>query len=162
MATLRTTGMHHTSLVVSDMERSLRFYRDQLGLEVVIDTEMSGAMLDREVALAGAHIRMVELRVGDAKTFLELLQYNSPPGKPFPGDFQCCDVGAPHIAFIVPDIQDAYRRLSSEGVKFTFPPQNVDSGVFSGSKTAYCYDPDGMIAELWQLSPGEMSVPLSD
>jgi catechol 2,3-dioxygenase-like lactoylglutathione lyase family enzyme len=135
------------------MERSLRFYRDQLGLEVVVDTEMQGEMLDREVALEGSHIRVIELKVGEANAFLELLQYYSPPGKPFPDDFRCCDVGAPHIAFIVPDIEEAYKRLSSEGVRFTSPPQDVDSGAFTGSKTVYCYDPDGMIAELWELPP---------
>ncbi len=67
--TLKATGIHHTSLVVSDMDRSLGFYRDQLGLEVVIDTEMQGEMLDREVALDGSHIRMVELKVGEATAY---------------------------------------------------------------------------------------------
>jgi catechol 2,3-dioxygenase-like lactoylglutathione lyase family enzyme len=135
------------------MDRSLWFYRDLLGLEVFIDTEMRGEMLDREVALDGAHIRVVELKVGQANVFLELLQYFSPDGRPFPGDFRCSDVGAPHIAFIVPDIEEAHRTLSAAGIRFTWPPQDVDAGAFAGSKTAYCYDPDGMIAELWQL-PG--------
>jgi glyoxylase I family protein len=148
---IRTLGMHHTSLVVSDMERSLGFYRDQLGMEVFIDTDMQGEMLDREVALEGAHIRVVELKVGEANTFLELLQYYSPDGRPFPPDFRCSDVGAPHIAFVVDDIEDAYQKMTAAGVRFTWPPQDVDAGAFAGSKTAYCYDPDGMIAELWQM-----------
>ena len=148
---LKAIGIHHTSLVVSDMERSLTFYRDKLGLVVVVDTEMSGEMLDKEVALEGAHIRVVELRVGGANVFLELLQYYTPQGKPFPWDFRCCDTGAPHIAFVVPDIEAAHMELSSVGVRFTAPPQDVDSGAFIGCKTAYCYDPDGMVAELWEL-----------
>ncbi|MCC7105584.1 MAG: VOC family protein [Chloroflexi bacterium] len=133
------------------MDRSLRFYRDLLGMEVAVDTEMQGEMLDREVALQGAHIRVVELKVGQANAYLELLQYYAPPGKPFPRDFRCCDTGAPHIAFLVPDIQRAYEELSAAGVRFTSPPQDVDSGAFRGSKTVYCYDPDGLIAELWEL-----------
>ncbi len=40
------TGIHHTSLVVSDLERSLTFYRDLLGMTVAIDTEMSIPMND--------------------------------------------------------------------------------------------------------------------
>lgn len=151
-AGVRATGIHHTSLVVSDMERSLRFYRELLGMEVAVDTEMKGEMLDREVALQGAHVRVVELQVGESSAFLELLHYYSPAGKPFPADFRCCDTGAPHVAFVVPDLQRAYEQLSAAGVRFTAPPQDVDSGAFAGSKTAYCYDPDGIVVELWQLT----------
>lgn len=146
---VRVNGIHHTSLVVSDMERSLRFYRDLLGMEVVVDTDMQGEMLDNEVALKGSHIRVVELNCR-ASAFLELLQYYAPPGKPFPADFRCCDTGAPHIAFLVDDIQAAYQQLSAAGVRFTYPPQDVDAGAFAGSKTVYCYDPDGIVIELWE------------
>lgn len=145
------TGIHHTSLVVSDLERALTFYRDLLGMTVAIDTDMSGEMLDREVALKGAHIRVVELSPGGLAPYLELLQYYSPSGKPFPPDARCCDVGMPHVAFIVPDIKDIYQQLSQQGVKFTAPPQYVDAGAFQGYRTAYCYDPDGIVVELWQM-----------
>ena len=145
------TGIHHTSLVVSDLERSLKFYRDLLGMTVAIDVEMSGEMLDLEVALSGARVRVVELDPGGRAPYLELLQYYSPAGKPFPSDARCCDVGMPHIAFLVPDIQDMYQRLSQQGVRFTAPPQYVDAGAFQGCRTAYCYDPDGIVVELWQM-----------
>ena len=145
------TGIHHTSLVVSDLEKSLKFYRDMLGMTIAVDTEMSGEMLDREVALTGAHVRVVLLSHDGKPPYVELLQYYSPLGKPYPHDARCCDVGFPHIAFIVPDIQDVYRRLSQQGVKFTAPPQDVDAGAFRGSQTVYCYDPDGIVVELWQM-----------
>ena len=145
------TGIHHTSLVVSDMKRALKFYRDLLGMTVAIDTEMSGEMLDEEVVLTGARVRVVELSMKGPAPYLELLQYYSPPGKPYPPDARCCDVGIPHVAFLVPDIQDMYQRLSQQGVEFTAPPQYVDAGAFQGCQTVYCYDPDGMVVELWQM-----------
>lgn len=145
------TGIHHTSLVVSDLEKSLKFYRDMLGMTIAVDTEMSGEMLDREVALTGAQVRVVLLSHDGKPPYVELLQYYSPLGKPYPHDARCCDVGFPHIAVIVPDIQDVYRRLSQQGVKFTAPPQYVDAGAFRGSQTVYCYDPDGIVVELWQM-----------
>jgi hypothetical protein len=46
------------------MEQSLRFYRDLLGITVAIDAKMSGEMLDKEVVLTGAHLRLVELIPG--------------------------------------------------------------------------------------------------
>ncbi len=145
------TGMHHTSIVVSDMDRSLGFYRDQLGMTLAVDAIMSGEMLDREVALTGARLRVVELAPGNSGSYLELLQYYSPPGKPFPADARCCDVGMPHVALIVSDIQEIYDELKEQGVNFTAPPQFVDAGAFRGCRTAYCYDPDGIVVELWQM-----------
>ncbi len=149
------TGIHHTSLVISDMGRSLKFYRDLLGMTVAIDTVMSGEMLDSEVALKGARLRVVELTPGDGPPYVELLQYYNPPGKPFPKDARCCDVGMPHIALIVPNIREAYDRMRKEGIRFTGPPQYVDAGEFKGCLTVYCYDPDGLVVELWQMPDRE-------
>jgi catechol 2,3-dioxygenase-like lactoylglutathione lyase family enzyme len=57
----------------------------------------------------------------------------------------------PHVALIVPDIQSAYNTLRKQGVNFTAPPQFVDAGAFRGCWTVYCYDPDGIVVELWQM-----------
>lgn len=147
------TGMHHVSRGVSDMDRSLAFYRDLLGMEVALDTEMAGEMLDRETGLAGARLRFVLLRASGTAPFLELLQYRSPEGKPYPVDASPADVGAHHVALVVNDIRAAHERLTAAGVRFTWPPQEVDSGTLRGHWTAYCFDPDGLVIELWQL-PG--------
>jgi catechol 2,3-dioxygenase-like lactoylglutathione lyase family enzyme len=143
-------GMHHTSRTVSEMERSLAFYRDLLRMRVVLDTEMSGEMLEREVAMAGAHLRFVLLDSG-GDTFLELLQYYSPPGEALPESAKPADVGAHHVALLVDDIVSAHKTLVDHGVEFTDAPQEVDAGFFRGHWTAYCYDPDRLIVELWQL-----------
>ena len=147
------TGMHHVSRGVSDMDAALGFYRDLLGMEVVLDTEMSGEMLDAEVGLDGAKLRFVLLRGSGAMPFLELLQYRAPAGRPHPADATPADVGAHHIALVVNDIRVAHERLAAGGVRFTAPPQEVDSGTLRGHWTAYCFDPDGQVVELWQL-PG--------
>ncbi len=144
-------GVHHVSRSVGDMERSLAFYRDLLGFEVVLDTEMSGRMLELEVGLEGAHLRLVELAAGDGQTMLELLQYLSPVPAADAG-LQPCDVGAHHVAILVEDIAAAHRALATAGVVFTHAPQEVDAGYFRGHRTAYCFDPDGQIVELWQTA----------
>jgi catechol 2,3-dioxygenase-like lactoylglutathione lyase family enzyme len=143
-------GIHHTSRTVADLDRSMPFYRDLLGMELVLDTEMKGEMLEREVALPGAQLRLVLLR-GHQTPFLELLQYLHPAGAPLSPDAGCADIGAHHVALVVPDISSAFRALTAAGVRFTAPPQEVDAGFFRGHWTAYCYDPDGLVVELWQL-----------
>ncbi len=145
-------GIHHTSRSVSDMDTSLAFYRDLLGMKVVLDAEMSGEMLSREVDLKDARLRLVELAPEDGSFFLELLEYYSPRGRRYPPDTTCADVGADHVALTVEDIHDAYRRLRERSVRFTCEPQEVDAGFFKGHWTAYCYDPDGLVVELWQLA----------
>jgi catechol 2,3-dioxygenase-like lactoylglutathione lyase family enzyme len=150
---MRTEGLHHTSRTVADMDRSLAFYRDLLGMQVILDTEMRGDMLSREVALPDAHLRLAELASGSTQPFLELLQYFSPSGAQYPEDARCSDVGAHHVAVLVDDIRDAFDHLTKSGVRFTCEPQRVDVGFFAGHWTAYCYDPDGLVVELWQLPP---------
>jgi catechol 2,3-dioxygenase-like lactoylglutathione lyase family enzyme len=145
-------GIHHTSRSVRDMDRSLGFYRDLLGMEVVLDTEMEGEMLEREVALEGARLRLVELG-REGEPLLELLEYYEPRPAEDREPLRPCDSGAHHFALLVDDIQAAYERLRSREVEFTCPPQEVDAGYFAGHRTVYCYDPDGLIVELWQV-PG--------
>lgn len=148
---VRIGGIHHVSRTVENMERSLGFYRDLIGLDVLTDTEMSGEMLELEVGLEGAHLRLVELSVGEGPTMLELLEYTCPPSATGPL-LRPCDVGAHHVAVVVSDIEQAYRHLQARGVRFTYPPQEVDAGFFRGHQTAYCFDPDGQILELWQTN----------
>ena len=46
---MATWGIHHTSLVVSDADKALRFYRDGLGLELVGDVEEQTERLAQQV-----------------------------------------------------------------------------------------------------------------
>ena len=78
-----TFGIHHTCLTVSDMDRSLTFYRDGLGLEIVKDVEEKGERLSMETQMEGAHNRLVWLKTTMGNTLVELLQYIHPVGKPF-------------------------------------------------------------------------------
>ena len=144
-------GVHHTSRTVSDMERSLAFYHGLLGMPILLDTEMRGEMLEREVAMEGAHLRLVMLGSAEAAT-LELLQYFAPSGAAHAPDAKPADIGAHHVALAVDDMGLAYLELVSAGIRFTSEPQEVDAGFFRGHWTAYCYDPDGLIVELWQVA----------
>jgi catechol 2,3-dioxygenase-like lactoylglutathione lyase family enzyme len=133
------------------MERSLAFYHGLLGMPVILDTEMQGEMLEREVAMDGARLRFVLLDTGGS-THLELLQYFAPRGEPLPARAKPADTGAHHVALLVVDIRAAYEELIGAGVRFTWEPQEVDAGFFQGHWTAYCYDPDSLIVELWQTA----------
>ena len=143
------TNFRHTGIVVSDMERSLKFYRDLIGLKVVKDFSEKGDYIDSILGLSGVHLRMVKL-VTDDGSMIELLQYLSHPNQP-PIKSGICDLGCSHVAFTVDNIDEEYRRLSEKGVKFNCAPYISPDGY---AKVTFCHDPDGTSIELVEvLSP---------
>src|SRR5690606_29710355 len=71
------TGFWHAGLTVSSMERSLAFYRDLLGLEIVSDRTVREAGVLAVTGTAVGAIRVCMLRVPGADAYLELLQYDA-------------------------------------------------------------------------------------
>ena len=74
-------GLHHVGITVADLDASIRFYHDVLGLEFANEPSpwFDGEELSRAVGVPGAALRQVSLLVGD--TTLELLKYRSPPSE---------------------------------------------------------------------------------
>lgn len=135
--------LHHTGLSVTDLDRSICFYRDLLGMKLLwrLDHRKSPA-LERVLGLTQVDVSyaMLESPMGR----LELFQYHSPQGQPNPPQRPVCDRGITHVAFQVQDIQDLYERLKEKGVRFHSEPQLVREGVTA----AYMRDPDGIVVEL--------------
>lgn len=145
-------GLHHVSRTVADMDKSIHFYRDLLGLPILLDEELAGKELERVVGLENVRLRIVELGLAGGH-LLELIQYHSPRGRTVAGGIPA-DVGAHHVAFAVPDVHSVYAQLSGAGVRFTCAPVQVSAGFFKGVWTTYCFDPDGLVVELWQPVSG--------
>lgn len=139
-------ALRHAGIAVSDMERSLHFYRDLLGLKVVKDFREEGEYIDKISALRGVKLWMVKL-VADEGGMVELLKYESHPGKPR-HDPKLTDIGGTHIAFTVADIEKEYKKLTSAGIKFNSRPVISPDGY---AKVAFCKDPDGYYIELVQV-----------
>ena len=143
---MQVLGFHHTGFTVSDLDRSVVFYRDILGMELLAELESSSPVTETILGMPGAHLKVAFLKAGD--NMLELIQYLSPEGRTY--DRRTCDVGPCHIAFLVSDIDEAYRTLSAKGVQFKSPPQSAEE---TGEPLRACYmtDPDGINLELIQI-----------
>ncbi len=142
--------IHHTGYTVSDLERSLGFYRDLLGLEVVATQEKEGGYLAAIVGYPDAHVRMAHLRVAGSEHVLELFEYLAPAGAQR-GPLEPRDVGTSHLCLVVDDLPSLYARLLEAGVEtFVSPPVDVDTGINSGGLALYLRDPDGIPVELFQ------------
>lgn len=143
-------GVHHVSLTVGDMERMLGFYRDRLGFEPVtqMSWEQGAAEVDRILGLENSSARIEILRAGN--TYLELIEYRTPPGKAVNPLHPVSDCGIRHVAFDVVDINAEYQRLLGTGVFFNCPPTEVE---VEGRplRAAYFRDPEGNVLELQEL-----------
>ena len=141
-------GVHHTCITVSDLEQSIAFYRDVLGLEVVMteESERSGDDRSKALGVAKAKVKLAILRAGQAQ--VELIQYVTAKGRAY--DRSNNDVGAMHIAFQVEDIDTVYQRMLDAGVRFTSPPATIPAGPMKGWRWTYFFDPDGVSLEIIQ------------
>ena len=148
--------MNHTGFVAGDMERSLEFYRDLLGLKEERNQILEGEFISELVGYPDARLHIIYLGSGDMRHSVELIQYLNPPGTAaaMPERHQ---VGASHLGVIVDDLDAFYVELSGQGVRFVSPPAIRPGAVYPmASKGCYMQDPDGNWLELLErLAPPE-------
>jgi catechol 2,3-dioxygenase-like lactoylglutathione lyase family enzyme len=144
-------GLHHVGITVRDLDASIRFYHDVLGLEFSNEPSpwFEGEELGDAVGVPGAALRQVSLVLGD--TMLELLEYKSPPSETT-GPLRSNSRGASHVAFLVGDIEAKKAELEARGIDFYSPVNSVDEGVLAGWRWAYFEDPDGYPLELVEVA----------
>ncbi len=139
-------AVEHFSFTVSNIETSIHFFRDLLGLEVTTIMEIKGIDIQKIVGMPDAHLRIAIVQITGTAN-IELIEYVRPEGKKI--DSKSCNPGAAHIAFQVDDIEKTYRDLSGKGVTFVNPPvwapDNAGKGMWGVS---YLKGPDDITVEL--------------
>src|SRR5258708_34251215 len=78
----KITGAHHTSFTVADVDRSVHFLRDVLGLELVFQREVKDAYFGRIVGFPGCVVKAALLRLPGSTHQIELFAYSEPMGTP--------------------------------------------------------------------------------
>lgn len=143
----------HTSFTVSDIERSIRFYIEALGMTAGRRWERTGPEIAAIVGVEGARLKMATVHLGNFT--LELIQYaggGAPRINP-----RINQPGTAHIGFRVADIEGMCERLRSLGVRFygtpaSLPPPGSPPGTVPppGARAVYLADPDGITVEITQ------------
>ena len=157
---MTTFGVWHFSFTVSDLDRSIAFYRDLLGFTLVHVQEQDNEYTRRLVGYPDARLRVAQLAVdGQPRAIsthdLELVEYVSPVGAR--GDAGICNPGAAHLAITVDDIHDRHQQLVTAGVTFVSPPNEITAGVNRGGFACYFHDPDDIVLELLQPPPARLA-----
>lgn len=137
---------NHTSFTVGDMARSLAFYRDLLGMEVISDRIAKPQFAAVMTGIPGAELRVVYVQAAGYK--LELIQYLAAQGEPLQP--RTNRPGSAHLCFSVDDVDRAYADLTSKGVKVQAPPQVIPGGPNKDGRGIYFLDPDGLTIEFIQ------------
>jgi catechol 2,3-dioxygenase-like lactoylglutathione lyase family enzyme len=147
MSASHVTGVAHTGITVSDLDRSIAFFRDALGLPVTEKIHCTGEMFEQVTGVPGCVIDVVYVSLPNHT--LELLCYSSPQDRTSSA-LRPCDNGHLHLSFNVDDID----AVIAAGRKFGFAPvnpvQTVRGGDHAGMRVIYTKGPDNLIIELME------------
>lgn len=146
------TGFFHAGITVRNLDRSLLFYRDGLGLEQEFDRILAAPYLKEVLGLEFDHIRVVYLRLPGGG-FVELLEYAGI--ERMPAASRPADYGAGHLCLYVDDLEALHRHLVGLGYGARSERVvEITSGPNEGARSVYMLDPDGYAVELFQKRVG--------
>lgn len=138
-------GYRHTGIIVKDVKKSLHFYRDLLGMEVIQEFTDDTDYLNIITGLSKGAAHFIKLKAQDG-TVLELLDYPTHPTELI--DHPIINSGLCHIALRVEDINKAYDKLHRKGVRLISRPVLSSEGI---AKVCFCIDPNNVRVELVEM-----------
>lgn len=143
-------GADHTGITISNLERSLAFWRDVLGFELSHIAHQRGAMAEEITGVKSAELRLAVVKAPGGHK-IELLEYVAPPDRKDRSDLRPCDIGHLHIALTVENLGPILERTEASGWKAAGKPQTLTSGPNAGKRVIYVRDPDGTTIEFMEM-----------
>jgi catechol 2,3-dioxygenase-like lactoylglutathione lyase family enzyme len=152
------TGVGNFSHIVADLDKSLAFYHDVLGLELAAPARP----FDPNPAIMklgdtpGAQSRMVQVRVPGAPIGVEIIEYKDIDRTPAHPHFQ--DPGAGNLTLRVRDLAPIMAKVKYAGVHVL--TAGGGPALLNGSRYVFLQDPDGFIVEIAQPeAPAPLNAP---
>lgn len=144
----RIIAVDHTGITVSNLERSLAFWRDVLGFELSHRPHQTGELASEITGVAGAAISIAVLKGYGHK--IELLEYLAPADRKRI-DLRPCDVGSVHVAFTIDNLDAILNTIAASAWKAAGKPQTITVGPNTGKRVVYVRDPDGTTIEFMEM-----------
>lgn len=141
------TGVRHTGVTVSDLDRMVGFFRDALGLPVSDTIPCSGELFEQVTGVPGCVIDICFVSLPNHT--LELLSYSSPEDRTT-STLRPCDNGHLHLCFEVDDIDAVIAAGREYGFEPVNPVQVVGEGDLAGTRVVYTKGPDNLTVELME------------
>jgi len=137
------TGVNHVSFTVSNLDISVKFYKEVLGLKLLDVSERSSSFAAKATGFRGARLKVAYLSAKDCS--VELIEYLSPKGKKI--DTTTCNIGSAHLCFNVNEIKKIIRKIKKCGLKIISEPLKIPAGPNKGKLMFYSEDPDSNTLE---------------
>lgn len=136
-------GFHHAAIVVTDLDRAVRFYSALAGYETVRRGCWGpDSVFNRIIGLSGSSARFCMLKGPGG--CLELFEFEQPQSAADPALLNANDYGIRHLCFQVQDVAAALRRVVALGGGKMNEPVTNELGI----TCVYCRDPFGNLLEL--------------
>ena len=135
----------HVGIGVFDLEASVRFYTEVLGMQVDYRAQHQGDRISRVVDVQNAELNICVVRKGGM--CLELIDYGN-AGKKIRQYKDQDSPGLIHLAMKVSDVDGEYLRLKSMGYPFNSPPMVTRD---NGPKICSFRGPDNVVVELYEV-----------
>lgn len=136
----------HVGISVRNLEESVRFYTEVLGMEKGIQAHHEGHIISQVVAVENAEVDVCYVTNGSH--LLELIEYKNKDQVKRNHSYKSQDdPGLVHIAFIVDDVEKIYQEIAALGYEFNSAPMVTRE---NGPKIAFFRGPDNVIIELYQ------------
>jgi len=150
--------VRRTTLVVRDVDRSLAFYRDALGLQLVYDQVITRPPRPDDPAGQPRKMRLALLRANDDFVgVIGLLEYTSPRLEEPPIEARRPGIGDVILVINAADLDQRFERVrATPGVRVSSEPQLTEYPSPDGTgsiavRVSVVWDPDGYFVELNQL-----------
>jgi lactoylglutathione lyase len=154
----RLAAVHHLGLTVADLERSIRFYRDILGLPLLERRVADADYVAQQTGYVGVRLDVATFRIAaGSEMLLQMAQYLNHAGAA--SDQASNRPGNTHLCLVVDDVKAAYEDLRGKGVPFKSAPIEISAGPHRGGFGVYLFDPDGYTIELHQRRPNRPPQP---
>ena len=138
-------------MVVSDIDKSLKFYKDVIGFEEIEGFKVP-AQFALDTGLANKlplDVRVLVLGKGEKATKLKLMQFKTAPGARVDNTFIHSSYGFRYLTIAVKDVNTAVARAEKAGTKpIAKCPVPLPEGFPAGVALANYRDPDGNLVEL--------------
>ena len=144
---MEATGVTHIGICVGDMDKSLAFYRDALGMKVLGDraTDPSEGGRPHNYKHRRKTRRWVSLTYGEGAS--PTLTLTSHPGEEPDGQPILLDqVGITHFSFAVKDVRGLAEQLAAKGVELGGPIEAF-ANERGEIRSIYVRDPDGILVQ---------------
>ena len=149
---MKLQAIHHAGLVVTDLDRSIYFYHDVLGLPFANEPTpwFAGPELEQGVGRARCDVAP-GVAVGRRGLDHGAHRVRQPPSQQY-APVANNHLGAAHVCFRVDDVRAKKAELESKGVIFYSDVNVVDEGPLAGWRWVYFSDPDGLALELVEVA----------